>query len=287
MCISPLTLKRPKDEWQDTDEYSTSTRQVPCGQCYKCLGRRRNAWAFRLYHEMQISTSSVFMTLTYGINEKEGWGENPPTSFNGIYTLRKKHLQDFIKRLRRINNGTIKYYAVGEYGTNNNRPHYHIIMFNLDPHHISRSLNLSKQTWKKGNMDIAQCNIATINYTVGYLMQGAWQPQTDDDDRDPQFSTMSKKLGSNYLTDRMYNYHLERMETSVDHPSGFKMPMPRYYRDQIFSKEEKAELYEINQKLQSMNWEEFINIDYDMQKQKINKKIKDMQSNLKLKRATI
>lgn len=282
MCISleKIWRKHATIDGRKTD-------LVPCGKCYKCLGKRRNAWAFRLHHQMQVSSLPVFMTLTYGVNEREGWGENPPTSFNGIYTLKKRDLQLFLKKLRKQNNGTIKYYAVGEYGTNNYRPHYHLIMFNLDRKHVINSLLVSKNIWKKGNVDIAKCNIATINYVAGYIMQGAWQPQTDDDDREPHFSTMSKHLGSNYLTDEIYRYHLDRMETSVTHPSGFKMALPRYYKDKIFSREERAELAEINQQIQHMNWDEFVNIDYKQQNERINLKIQKADKNLKTKRVVL
>ena len=136
-------------------------------------------------------------------------------------------------------------------------------------------------------MDIAVCNIPTINYTVGYLMKGTWEPQTDDDDRTPECSMMSKKLGQSYLTDQKYWYHLDRMETSVMHPSGFRMPLPRYYRDQIFSTEEKAELWEINQQIQSMDWNEFVNIDYDMQRQVVQRDINRALQNVKLKRVLL
>lgn len=301
MCISPTTLQRPREEWQDTDQYTTRTRTVPCGKCYKCLGRRRNAWAFRLHHEMLNSDTACFITLTYGINKEEGFGEDPPLSFNGIYTLEKRHLQLFIKRLREVNRRhqkrkygtlyknqrTLKYYAAAEYGTNNKRPHYHIIMFNLHCDFIQRSFDLSKNIWKKGNADIAQSNIATINYVVGYVMKGSFEPETDDDDREPEFSIMSQKLGASYLSDKVYHYHLDRMDTSANHPSGFKIPLPRYYRDQIFSTEEKAELYELNQKIQSMNWEEFVNIDHDIKRQQIHHQIKKHQSDLKYKRTTL
>jgi len=110
MCISPLTLKRNRDEWQtDKTSHSTVTRVVPCGKCFQCLARRRNGWSFRLHHQMNVSYSACFMTLTYA---------EEPLSFNEQPTLRKKDLQDFLKRLRKFektrnNDNTLKYYAYG------------------------------------------------------------------------------------------------------------------------------------------------------------------------------
>ena len=189
------------------------------------------------------------MTLTYGIHQDEGWGNNPPLSPNGLYTLEKSDLKGFFKRLRYYNNEEFKYYAVGEYGTISKRPHYHVIMFNMDKSLITNSLRLSKNIWKAGNVDIARCNIRTINYVVGYVMKGQFKPEDQFDDRLPEFALQSKGLGSSFLTDSMHEYLYDRMQTWVEHPSGFKIPLPRYYRDKIFTTEEKAELLDIRNQL--------------------------------------
>ncbi len=284
MCITPLTLKRNRDEWQtDKTSHSTVTRVVPCGKCFQCLARRRNGWSFRLWHQMQTCESAYFMTLTYGEaldDYGHPFGEQPPTSFNGIYDLNKKHLQDFLKRLRKYqkskNYGTsIKYYAVGEYGTKNLRPHYHLIIFNLLPELAVRSNVVAKEIWKKGKVDIASCNISTINYVVGYVMQGKWEPQADDDDRKPHFSLMSKGLGSSYLTDQKIEYLYDRMETSVMHPSGFRIVLPRYYKDKIFTIEEKAELNEIIEQMRDMSVKEWFEYDYKKEVELKKYKIKE------------
>lgn len=284
MCVTPLTLKRNRDEWQtDKTGHSTVTRVVPCGKCYQCLSRRRNGWSFRLHHQMNISQSACFMTLTYGDNGK--FGQDPKKTKNGFDTLVKKDLQDFFKRLRKHEtkqtDGTLKYYAVGEYGTNNHRPHYHAIIFNLSSYTLTRSNMVAEKIWKKGFVDIAQSTAASINYVVGYINQGAWVPKSELDDRVPHFSMMSKGLGSNYLTDRIYDYHYDRMDASVMHPDGYRIPLPRYYKDKIFTVEEKAELYEIAQAWREMDWEEFAN--YDFNKEVMVKKYKIKQNEKKRK----
>jgi len=278
MCVTPLTLKRNRDEWQtDKTSHSTVTRVVPCGKCYQCLARRRNGWSFRLHHQINVSQSVCFMTLTYG--ECEGLGTDPPHTKNGLPTLKKDDLQKFFKRLRkheksRNNGNTIKYYAVGEYGTNNHRPHYHAIIFNISNYTLARSHMVAEKIWKKGFVDIAQATSASINYVVGYINQGSWIAQNEMDDRMPHFSVMSKGLGSNYLTDRVFDMHYDRMDGSALHPDGYRIPLPRYYKDKIFTVEEKAELYEIAQKWREMDWEEFVNYDFEKEVMIIKHKIK-------------
>lgn len=251
-----------------------------------CLARRRNGWSFRLYEEMKISDSACFMTLTYGHDKKSGFGNDPPVTFNGHHTLEKKDLQLFIKRLRKYQKKkldygrTIKYYAVGEYGSHTHRPHYHVVFFNLHPDIIGNSLQVAKKLWTHGAIDISNCNMLTICYTVGYIMKGSWQPTRDDDDRNPEFAIMSKKLGSSYLTPEIYEYHQDRLDTTVMHPSGFRIPLPRYYRDEIFGDEEKADLYEINQKLIEMDWLEFVNYDFKKEVMHKNDKIRKHEKKL-------
>lgn len=273
MCVAPLTLIKPRDQWEpkllDNKEVSYNSHVVPCGKCVDCLRRRQHGWSFRLYHQQLVSDTACFMTLTYGENycNKTGeyvFGEDAPISDNGFQTLDRKDLTDFLHRLRKYqrrklnNNETIKYYAVGEYGTDNLRPHYHIIMYNLDPHLVARSHLLAKKIWKKGSVDIASCTPSSINYVVGYVMQGSHQKMHRNDDRTPQFSQQSKGLGQTYLTDAIIDYHYDRMDASVQHPDGFRISLPRYYKDKIFTVEEKAELWEIQQEINKTDWQEFV-----------------------------
>ena len=163
-----MTLKRQYRALED----NRTTDVVPCGKCHECLANRRNSWAFRLYHQNRCANTSAFITLTY---------ETEPKSFNGHGTLDKTHLQKFIKRLRKANlrhsSAKIKYYAVGEYGSQFKRPHYHLIIFNVHESIIYNSIKMSKDIWQYGIVDIAAFNMATVNYVVGYVMKSKWQPE--------------------------------------------------------------------------------------------------------------
>lgn len=234
MCLTPLTLKRDYNTLQ-----GQTTKIVPCGSCVKCLQRRANAWSFRLYEELKVSSSATFLTLTY---------EDPPQSFNGHDTLDKTDLQRFFKRLRKqVNkfypNTKIKYYAVGEYGTRTKRPHYHIILFNL-PQVYLRDNDIISKIWTHGLLHYGECNAATIAYTTKYIVSGKFEPEADDDDRQPQFSTMSKKLGINHLSPAMVRFYKSRFISYATTSGGYTIPLPRYFRDKIFNKQQRKELAE-------------------------------------------
>lgn len=274
MCITPLTLKKTYRNEQDSRAGNGSglAHKVPCGKCVQCLKRRQNSWAFRLQEQSKISTSACFLTLTY---------EETPKSFNGHSTLLKSDLQKFIKKLRKKTLNNIKYYACGEYGTKSKRPHYHAIMFNLPSRMYENNTIL--ETWNKGHVVIAPCNTSTIMYVTKYLQKGSFQAEADHDDRIPEFSLMSKKLGANYLTPQMVKHHKEQLKNYVTLSGGIKTSMPRYYQDKIFNKSEKKILNEIATQqretdFQKMFDDSFVNeLEYKKDQIRIQEKITRLQ----------
>lgn len=238
---------------------------VGCGCCPPCKKRRVDSWVFRLLQEERRSRSSYFITLTYDT-------DSVPITPNGFMTLLKtdpaprrgepgydkgyirRGFPDFMKRLRRKTGlKDLKFYAVGEYGSNRKRPHYHAIIFNLDPldflelgkddnghmKYINRKL---AECWPFGVVDIGSVTGDSIAYTCKYIDKPKTVPQHKNDDRLPEFSLMSRGLGDNYITQEIIDYHkadLTRNYLTV--PGGYKKAMPRYYRDRIFDEIDKAE----------------------------------------------
>lgn len=182
---------------------------VPCNKCNFCLQDRRNAWAFRLYHESRKATTAKFITLTYD-------QENIPLIEEKFtyMTLRKEHLNQFHENLRKANERMIdrealddhdrkhlqqeykmKYYSVGEYGTKFHRPHYHSIMFNVHPRVYSKLR--AGEIWTKGRIHLGNVNEKSISYTTKYVIDKAdiWE----DNPAERPFAVMSKGLGLTYL----------------------------------------------------------------------------------------
>lgn len=254
MCITPTTLVR---DYKTLDNRHTDV--VPCGKCHECLKDRQNAWAFRLHKHLLTAKSACFLTLTY---------EQEPLSFNGHATLVKSDLQKFWKRVRKAypkssKTDKLKYFACGEYGSKTLRPHYHAIVYNLSPNVIRDSEGKAKALWTHGNVHILPCTMATIRYTCKYISKGTWQPTADDDDRQPQFSSMSKNLGLNYLTPQMVKYHVDGLVGHVTMEGGYLQKLPRYYKDKIFSKLEKQQIAREMQELRALNLNEWLDYDYE------------------------
>lgn len=220
-CISPLLIR-------------TSGRRdvVPCGKCNFCLATKRADWTFRLEQELKVAQSSYFITLTY---EDQFLPFNP---LSGLPELSKRDYQLFTKSLRKINSQVVdwplRYYAVGEYGTNTARPHYHAIMFNLSPL-ISQKLD---QVWQKGNCLAGTVEPASIRYVTKYVINR----DGEYTGREPPFSMMSKRpgLGANYL-DTHKSWHRQGLKNYTQ-VNGVIGRLPRYYKEKMFSKLEKLRL---------------------------------------------
>lgn len=234
---------------------------IPCGRCPNCRKRRVDDWVTRLVKEDERSLTSHFVTLTYS-------DRYLPKSENGIPTLKKEHLKEFFRVLRKKQKEKIRYYAVGEYGTEKRRPHYHIILFNvLDKKDIADSWSELKSTEtirnelgqvigtksnriQKGTVHIDSVSQRAIGYCLKYIDKDKKVPERlwrngklqdyDFDDRLKEFATMSKKLGDNYLTDEMIAWHQADVERNYVVRNGRKYSLPTYYRNKIYSDEQKA-----------------------------------------------
>lgn len=198
---------------------------VPCGYCLECKGRRVAGWSFRLMKESEVSTSSLFVTLTYT-------SDKIPILPNGQTTLCKKDLQDFFKRLRKNQKARIKYYACGEYGGHTWRPHYHIIMFNAS------NRDAIETAWGNGSIHVGKVNELTTQYTLKYISKNGKIPAFNGDLRQREFSLMSKKMGMSYLSRNMKKWHKADLLNRMYCPGldNIKVPMPRYYKEKIYTR---------------------------------------------------
>lgn len=219
-CISPVWIRSVKGF-------------VPCGKCNFCLASRRADWSFRLAQECKVSKSAYFLTMTYD-DVAVPWTDNGQS-------LCKRDVQLFTKRLREVNRNllagfgwpSVRYFSVGEYGSNTVRPHYHSIMFNLYPLCVEKVT----EVWGKGHCKIGTVTPASIHYVTKYVINrvGEW------DGRVAPFSLISQGLGKEYINSNR-DWHKGDVLRPYVMQDGFKLRMPRYMKDRIFSVREKERM---------------------------------------------
>lgn len=185
---------------------------VPCGHCIGCRLDKSRQWADRMMLELDHSKTAIFVTLTYD-------SLNVPVACalddgSVLFTLDKRDVQLFMKRLRRTFDGReIRFYLAGEYGPATHRPHYHAILFGLslsdfpDIKPVSKNsfgqfLYSSKkmyEIWKLGNVALAEVSWQTCAYVARYCvkkMSGDVSRETYDSYGVlPEFSLMSRRPG--------------------------------------------------------------------------------------------
>lgn len=244
---------------------------VPCGKCILCQKKRRADWSFRLQQEFNHSDSAFFITLTYNdlylpFSYRKSYQETnyetgeKTQKFKIQYTdkptLNKKHIQDYIKRLRKdhVNyvskelkiskkdvkkvSKPIRYYAVGEYGSKTDRPHYHLLLFNYD---VANLTPISKQ-WKYGFTQIGTVTGASINYVTKYMHKD-FDRKTDS--RQYPFSQMSRGskitntsiIGYQYLEENG-SYHIETEDLTVKDNKGNTQRLPKAFLKRLFTNKE-------------------------------------------------
>lgn len=202
---------------------------VPCGRCPPCKKRRVDAWVFRLMQEEKRHKYAHFVTLTYDT-------DHVPISPNGFMTLDKDAFPLFMKRLRKLcPDAPLRYYACGEYGSENRRPHYHAIIFGCsDSERFFKAWSLDGVPF--GSVHVGQVSGDSIAYTMKYIDKPKHYSVHGRDDRVHEFALMSKGMGENYITPAIKKYHTDDLSRNyLTVLGGHKIALPRYYRERLFT----------------------------------------------------
>jgi len=207
-----------------------SNLSLPCGRCMGCRLERSRQWAVRCVHESKCFDDNCFVTLTYSPEHV------PPDG-----SLLRKHVQDFIKRLRaKFSDRKIRYFYCGEYGDKLGRPHYHLCLFNLDfPDRVKlykvndfwyyRSAIL-ESLWTFGNSMVCDFSFDTAAYVARYCTKKINGDLAPDhyNGRVPEFAGMSLKpgIGASWF-DKYAKTDLFPHDNVVSR--GAESKPPRYY----------------------------------------------------------
>lgn len=231
-CLYPLEI----------DDGSGGKIKVRCGHCIPCRIAHSIDWQIRLRYELESwNYQALFITLTYS-------DENVPISEKGTLTLRKKDLQNYIKRVRKelaYDKRTCRYFACGEYGGSGvttylgekrpqGRPHYHLILFGVSPSDVP----MLHQEWKNDAYPewtygcvYGEVTEKSIGYVTNYCMkkQRACDNRAMYDDLGllPPFQLSSQGLG--------YDGFLKEKER-INHDKciiyrGKPRQVPRYFKE--------------------------------------------------------
>jgi len=217
--------------------------EIPCGICMGCRLEKSAQWAMRITHEQQLHQENCFLTLTYN-----------PESLPHLGSLQKEDVQLFMKRLRKnYPDKKIRFYACGEYGEQTNRPHYHLILFGVDPtdkqlYSVKNGNNIYisptfTRLWPHGDHKIGSVTFESAGYVARYTTKkiygekaesyyrafnyatGDYEPIT------PEFALMSLRPGIG--SDWYDKYKQDLINTGFCIVNGQKATIPMYYQKKL------------------------------------------------------
>lgn len=162
-CTSPGQMVHPKTGiWQT----------YRCGQCLPCRIGKQSSWMLRNLLECQTASSKSFWTLTVSEQAMPNMVSSGPRSLARTFfaALRRKER-------RAGNSRRIRYYGCFEYGGTFGRPHFHMLLYNLEAAYIppsKRKNGLPAERfhiaqWPHGHIDSGTITSSSIRYVTKYL----------------------------------------------------------------------------------------------------------------------
>lgn len=277
-------IEKHKGVWQNcysdfvspyAERVVMKSQVLPCQNCIYCRLKYARQWADRCMLELGYHDESWFVTLTYDedhVPVSENNIPDPETGellTNSQLTLRKEHLQLFMKRLRYYYEESgatnkLRFFACGEYGGKTHRPHYHLIIYglhlprddltpvrNVNSQYILYSSDFIKKAWPFGFNAVGAVTWDTCCYTARYILKkqkGLGADVYDFLGIEPEFTLMSRMPGiaAQYYIDHkdeIYEYDKIWMKLET---KGYSCKPPRIF-DRYFDIEEPEKMQKIKE----------------------------------------
>lgn len=147
--------------------------------------------------------------------------------------LNKKHVQLFLKRIRKeIAPRKVKYFACGQYGESEGRPHYHYILFGEDEETLAfnpagktrKVIYGDLESWPFGTSYFGTATRQSAAYVASYMQADTRAEYYEG--RTPPFGLKSNGLGKQYALDNKERLCRNLSDTFY----GVPVALPRQYR---------------------------------------------------------
>lgn len=224
---------------------------VPCSKCRGCRVDKAREWAMRCAHEAKMHEHNSFVTLTY--DDKH---------FPADGSVSKRVMQLFMKRLRKAYGPNVRFFGAAEYTPLNNRPHYHLLLFNQkfedqklfkynrqkQPIYISEILS---KIWPLGFSTTAEVNYQTARYCAQYSLKKISGDKAAEHYTwahplhgylirvQPEFALMSRRPGIGHTWYEKYKADCYPSDFLI--VDGKKHPVPKYYDLKLKKENEKEQ----------------------------------------------
>lgn len=254
MCLYPKLIKNPKYTKTKKNkgiippikDKRVLLIPVGCQKCIECRNKKAREWMVRLLEEVKDNNKAKFVTLTFNnesiyeltstILNEHPKDKKPPSGYeldNAIATL---GIRRFLERWRKKTKKSVKHWLVTELGHNGTENiHLHGIIW-------SENENQIKEVWKYGYVYIGTyVNETTVKYIIKYV--------TKADPKHTEYMAKiltSQGIGKNYtnkINAKLNKYKPNKTDETYTTHTGHKTSLPIYYRNKIYTEEEKEKLW--------------------------------------------
>ncbi len=226
---------------------------VGCGKCIECKKQKARAWQVRLHEEIRHDNKGKFVTLTFSDESIKKLSENITgvTGYNLDNEIATIGTRRFLERWRKKYKKSVKHWFITELGGNGTENiHIHGIIWTNEIEEISKIwkygiVTIGERKYNNGiamnNSSLGYVNEKTINYIIKYVNK--------PDEKHPNYNSKiltSAGIGNKYL-DRIDSKQNKYKGTKTDETyktrQGIKLNMPIYYRNKIYTEEEREKLW--------------------------------------------
>jgi len=247
MCLYPKLVRNPKyiPNKKNKGVVPTMTDKrvsmipVGCGKCMECRKQKANEWIVRLNEEVRERKNGKFVTLTF-TNEVLEKVSKEIIGLDGYELdneIAKICVNRFRERWRKKYKKKPRMWLITELGTTSTeRIHLHGIIW------TDQTKEEIEERWSYGHTWVGKwVNGDTIGYIVKYLSKG---DNIHKEYKPKMF--YSNGIGKGY-TDRIdanvNKYKQEGTQEYYKDRKGFKKGLPTYWRNKIYSEEEREKLW--------------------------------------------
>lgn len=249
---------------------------IKCGNCIECRKQKAREWQVRLLEDIKTNKQGQFVTLTFdrkNISElrtkviNETWKEINKITNNTKLDINKRNkiinklklntygygldneaakkgVRYFLERWRKEHKKSVRHWLVTELGqTGTEHIHIHGIIWTNKPKDIEKH-------WKYGYVwDGYMENEKRINYvneqTINYITKYIHKVDSIHKMYKPIILT-SSGIGANYTesyNSKLNRYQPNKTKETYTTKTGHKIGMPIYWRNKIYSEEEREKLW--------------------------------------------
>lgn len=206
-----------------------------CGKCLECRQQKQRQWLVRMSEELRQNPNAYFITLTIDDENYNKLSNICNSKDNN--EIATKALRLALERIRKKTGKSIKHWFITELGhEKTERLHLHGIVWGIGTD------QLISEKWNYGFVYTGYfVNEKTINYITKYM--------TKVDEDHPNFIgkvLCSKGIGAGYTKRIEAKKHIYKKGETIEHyrlRNGSKINLPIYYRNQLFTEEEREMLF--------------------------------------------